>query len=363
MAGTSEQKARAEAAAKAAAVAAWSDSDAESGDESADQGSGADVEMSDADAEKPDDKASDDEEDISASGSDAEDKPDKQKQPLTPITAHGQAQGSLSLPGAEDAELEVDEDEEDADLDEDERIRRKQVREALKGEHGADSKAYIDESLRGVVYLSRLPPFMKPQKLRHLMEEVTKHRPGALGRIFLQPEDKSDRKNRQKRGGNRKQKYTDGWVEFAKKSTAKRVAKSLNGTPVGGKKRHNYYRDDIWCMKYLSGFQWSDLKEDEIHNRKVRRKRLDAEQAQARREADKFVESVHEGRVRGKIREKREGQGKDVSVKKSFKKKFSKKNGDGAKSVKKGGDKQSSSGASASSGSGSSKKKAWQGLL
>lgn len=35
----------------------------------------------------------------------------------------------------------------------------------------------------GVVYLSRVPPFMKPHKLRHLLSPY-----GSVGRIYLQPE-------------------------------------------------------------------------------------------------------------------------------------------------------------------------------
>ena len=35
----------------------------------------------------------------------------------------------------------------------------------------------------GVVYLSRIPPFMKPIKVRQLLSEY-----GEVGRVFLQPE-------------------------------------------------------------------------------------------------------------------------------------------------------------------------------
>lgn len=63
------------------------------------------------------------------------------------------------------------------------------------------------------------------------------------------PQDASIRKRRIKFGGNRKMKYSEGWVEFLDRRLAKRVAYTLNGTSVGGRKRHNYYRDDMWCMK------------------------------------------------------------------------------------------------------------------
>ena len=72
--------------------------------------------------------------------------------------------------------------------------------------------------------------------------------------------DASARNKRKKLGGNKKEKFTEGWVEFAKKSIAKRVALSLNNTPVGGKKR-SFHASDIWNMKYLSKFKWGDLTE------------------------------------------------------------------------------------------------------
>ena len=65
---------------------------------------------------------------------------------------------------------------------------------------------------------------------------------------------------RKRLGGNKKEKFTEGWVEFERKSIAKRVAASLNNTPVGGKKR-DFHASDIWNMRYLSKFKWSDLTE------------------------------------------------------------------------------------------------------
>ena len=35
----------------------------------------------------------------------------------------------------------------------------------------------------GIIYLSRIPPFMKPHKVRHLLSRY-----GGVGRIYLQPE-------------------------------------------------------------------------------------------------------------------------------------------------------------------------------
>lgn len=52
--------------------------------------------------------------------------------------------------------------------------------------------------------------------------------------------------------GKRRKRYTEGWVEFKSKSAAKRIASSLNGTQVGGKRRSMAY-DSLWGMKYLTG--------------------------------------------------------------------------------------------------------------
>lgn len=48
--------------------------------------------------------------------------------------------------------------------------------------------------------------------------------------------------------------HDTGWVEFSDKKVAKRVAESLNCTPIGGKKG-DFYHDDIWNLKYLKNFK------------------------------------------------------------------------------------------------------------
>lgn len=80
---------------------------------------------------------------------------------------------------------------------------------------------------------------------------------------------------------------------------------TLNSTPIGGAKRHNYYRDDIWNIKYLPRFKWNQLKEAAIYNRHVRKARLDQKVSQARRENDFYLERVEQAKTRRKIAEKR----------------------------------------------------------
>lgn len=102
----------------------------------------------------------------------------------------------------------------------------------------------------GVVYLSSIPPYMKPSKLRSLLEPY-----GTINRIFLSPEDPASRTRRVKSGGNKKKSYADGWVEFVRKNDAKKACELLNARNIGGKKG-SYYRDDIWNLRYLTGFKW-----------------------------------------------------------------------------------------------------------
>lgn len=83
----------------------------------------------------------------------------------------------------------------------------------------------------------------------------------------MSPTDPLVHKRRKKLGGNKRKKYTEGWVEFSDKRVAKSVADTLNNCPVGGKKR-SYYHDDLWNIKYLSKFRWTHLTE-KIGNTKI----------------------------------------------------------------------------------------------
>ena len=58
------------------------------------------------------------------------------------------------------------------------------IRYTTKVNKMADDKAEIDRNLKpGIIYFSRLPPFMKPAKVRYLFAQY-----GEIGRLFLQPE-------------------------------------------------------------------------------------------------------------------------------------------------------------------------------
>jgi ESF2/ABP1 family protein len=145
----------------------------------------------------------------------------------------------------------------------------------------------------GVVYISRVPPFMKPQTLKHFLAPYASK---GLGRIFLTPEDHASHTRRVKSGGNKKKSFTDGWVEFASKREAKLAAETLNGNIIGGKKG-NFYHDDLWSMKYLKGFKWSHLTEQIANENAERAAKMREEIRKTRKENKAFVEDVEKGKM------------------------------------------------------------------
>merc|ERR1719240_628245 len=143
------------------------------------------------------------------------------------------------------------------------------------------------EEKKGVVYIERVPPFMQPEKVRHVFTKF-----GKIGRVFLTPEDKSDHRRRVKRGGQRKTKYVDGWVEFFDKKKARIAAAQMNCQTMGGTKRHNFWRDDIWTVRYLPKFKWINLMEHRHYVKQVRKAKLEQRMQQARKENAHYVEQV-----------------------------------------------------------------------
>ena len=131
----------------------------------------------------------------------------------------------------------------------------------------------------GVCYMSRVPPFMSADKLRHLLEQRFK-----IGRIYLEAESEHATNTRRKTGGNRKINYLEGWVEFERKKDAKLAALALNNQLIGGKKRNNKYHDDTWILKYLSGFKWHHLTEKLAYDQKMRALRLKSDVRRADKE-------------------------------------------------------------------------------
>jgi ESF2/ABP1 family protein len=142
----------------------------------------------------------------------------------------------------------------------------------------------------GVVYISRIPPFMKPAKLRSLLEPY-----GTINRIFMTPEDPLSHSRRVKSGGNKKRSFLDGWIEFTSKRDAKKCVELLNTQVIGGKKG-TYYHDDVWNLKYLHSFKWRNLTEQIAAENAARASRLRAEISKTTRENREFVRNVEQAK-------------------------------------------------------------------
>jgi ESF2/ABP1 family protein len=159
----------------------------------------------------------------------------------------------------------------------------------------------------GVIYLSSLPPYLKPSALRNLLT----HRGfSPISRLFLAPSSKSKNQHSKK---NSRQLYSEGWIEFASRKIAKRCAETLNAATVGGRKG-GFYHDDMWNMKYLRGVSWDDLMAQVREERREEEVRRMEERTQIARETKDFVEGVERGKMeRGmeKSRERKKTREKD----------------------------------------------------
>lgn len=156
---------------------------------------------------------------------------------------------------------------------------------------------------RGVVYLSRVPPRMGPARVKALLSDF-----GAVTRIYLAEEDKTARKRRKKAGGSGSKRYTEGWIEFERKTDAKLVGESLNMTRITNHKG-SIHHDDLWNVKYLRGFRWAHLTEKVAYERRVREQKLKVEMMEAKREAANYVAQVEAGKRLDYIDERRKKRG------------------------------------------------------
>ena len=145
--------------------------------------------------------------------------------------------------------------------------------------------------------------------------------------------------------------FSEAWVEFMDKAVAKTVARMLNAQVIGGKKgdrwvmllralavchhedfrtdRGTYcrWRDDIWTMKYLSGFKWEMLGEQVgkayyaglficmvlrpplVYEKQAHQARLRNEITRSRSEQSDYLRNVELARVLNKRRSKKASAG------------------------------------------------------
>ncbi|KAF3918086.1 hypothetical protein ABW21_db0207133 [Orbilia brochopaga] len=147
----------------------------------------------------------------------------------------------------------------------------------------------------GVCYLSRIPPYMVPSQIRHLLTPF-----GTINRIFLSPELPSTYQKRIKSGGNKKRQFVEGWVEFERKKAAKWCAESLNAQQVGGRKGGWWY-DDVWNILYLKNFKWSDLTQQIANENAARQSRVRAEVSQTTRENKNYIRDFERSKMIGNM--------------------------------------------------------------
>ena len=88
-------------------------------------------------------------------------------------------------------EEDDDEEEEDEEVDDEVGSGDKHAGSRVKGPINMKKLTNFKDKLEktGVVYLSRVPPYMKAQKIRQLLSKY-----GEIGRIYLTPEDPAIRK-------------------------------------------------------------------------------------------------------------------------------------------------------------------------
>ncbi|XP_057491175.1 pre-rRNA-processing protein esf2-like isoform X1 [Actinidia eriantha] len=194
----------------------------------------------------------------------------------------------------------MDEIEQEANRQEEENPKsnneRREIRKRKRKKQLMDETEKADK--RGICYLSRIPPHMDPLKLRQILCHY-----GEIQRIYLTPEDPAARVHRKRAGGFRGQEFSEGWVEFSRKSVAKRVAKTLNGEQIGGKKRSTFYYD-IWNIKYLSKFKWDNLTGEIAYKNAIREQKLALEISAAKRERDFYLSKVDQSRALTSIEER-----------------------------------------------------------
>ncbi|KAF8399807.1 hypothetical protein HHK36_015678 [Tetracentron sinense] len=186
--------------------------------------------------------------------------------------------------------------EEGSPINKDVKDKRAEIRKNKKKKQLLKEAAKADK--RGICYLSRIPPQMNPLRLRQILSQY-----GELQRIYLTPENPEARVHRKQAGVFRGKQFSEGWVEFSKKSVAKRIANMLNGEPMGGRKKSPFYYD-LWNIKYLSKFKWDDLTGEIAYKNAIREQKLALEISAAKRERDFYLSKVDQSRALSSIQER-----------------------------------------------------------
>jgi len=171
----------------------------------------------------------------------------------------------------------------------------------LKNLSGDALTAYNDKMKnRGVLYLARVPPFMKPAALR---KQLSGYGTEVL-RIYLKQEEASVRTRRLAGGGNRKRSFSEGWIEFKDKRRALKIANTLNNTLIGGSHR-SFHAHDLWSIKYLHKFKWDDLTDEQAHETRTKQDKMRAELSQSKKETSFYMKQVGQAKAIEAMAERR----------------------------------------------------------
>ncbi|GLT33179.1 hypothetical protein SLA2020_077880 [Shorea laevis] len=218
----------------------------------------------------------------------------KEKRLLKKQEENGDEENQKSNHGMERSEEEDEQGEQKQGID----GKKKDGKKNKKKERLLKKAAEADN--RGVCYLSRIPPHMDHVKLRQMLSQY-----GEILRIYLTPSGRAPQVNgkRPSSGRSQEQEFSEGWVEFARKGIAKRVANMLNGEQIGGRKRSSFYYD-LWNIKYLSKFKWDDLTEEIAYKSAIREQKLALEISAAKRERDFYLNKVDQSRAQSAIEER-----------------------------------------------------------
>jgi ESF2/ABP1 family protein len=90
--------------------------------------------------------------------------------------------------------------------------------------------------------------------------------------------------------------FLEGWVEFKRKFVAKKVAKTLNNSQVGGKRRNPWY-SELWNIKYLKDFRWTHLNERLAYEQEMRKQRLRQEVSLAKKESNFYIQNYEKSNL------------------------------------------------------------------
>lgn len=144
---------------------------------------------------------------------------------------------------------------------------------------GATTDTLAGRRSSGVVYLQRIPPGLDVGIVRSILGRC-----GKIGRVWLRPENAADVAERRSLGGRRRAGFMDGWVEFKRAADAQAAVEMLHGQPIVGATRRGKFQHDLWCMKALPDYAWSDLVEEVCGTKRERVLRVKREIAAAKRE-------------------------------------------------------------------------------